>query len=223
MDGLCPNQFQWVQMNNLPAVGYLLTTNVLLYDIDIVDGDIIGQLATRSVKKYEKTARLRYNNPVCYVSNKNAVFQEFCCLNCDNFSQRTFKLERNLTTCRNELKMSIPGTYMKSEKLSLLSWTLLILSKRISKTLQRFCKIQLWITFCPRKDLQRNKDNKLDRKTSPNISIRFFNPWGRAIFRLELSFSSLRCILFWLFRISGSTEKNSIEIFKFRHRDKKTD
>ena len=49
MDGLSPNQFQGVHMNDIPIVEDLLTLNILLYDIDIVDGNIIGELARRSV------------------------------------------------------------------------------------------------------------------------------------------------------------------------------
>ena len=53
MDGLSPIQFQGVYMNDIPLVGDLLTLNILLYDIDIVDGNIIGELARRSVQKYD--------------------------------------------------------------------------------------------------------------------------------------------------------------------------
>ena len=87
MDGLSPNQFKSVHMNDIPFVEDLLTLTILLYDIDIVDGNIIGELARRSVQKYDKTVRLlRYNNHICYVSNINAVFQSFRCPNCDTFS-----------------------------------------------------------------------------------------------------------------------------------------
>ena len=58
MDGLSPNHFQGVHMNDIPSVEDLLTLNILLYDIDIVDGNIIGELARRSVQKYENTVRL---------------------------------------------------------------------------------------------------------------------------------------------------------------------
>ena len=57
-------------MNDFPIVEDLLTLNILLYDIDIVDGNIMGELARRSVQKYDNTVRLlRYNNHICYVSN----------------------------------------------------------------------------------------------------------------------------------------------------------
>ena len=40
MDGLSPNQFKGVHMNDIPIVEDLLTLNILLYDIDIVDGNM---------------------------------------------------------------------------------------------------------------------------------------------------------------------------------------
>ena len=58
MDGLSADQFQGVHMNDIPIVEDLLTLNILLYDIDIVDGKIVGELARRSVQKNENTVRL---------------------------------------------------------------------------------------------------------------------------------------------------------------------
>ena len=70
-----PNRFQGVHMNVIPTVQDLLTLKILLYDIDIVDSNSIGELARRSVQKYENiVSLLRYTNHICYVSNINAVF-----------------------------------------------------------------------------------------------------------------------------------------------------
>ena len=75
MDGLGPNHFQGVHMNDILTVEDLLTLNILLFDIDIVDENIAGELARRSVQKYENAVRLlRYNNHICYVNNIIAVF-----------------------------------------------------------------------------------------------------------------------------------------------------
>ena len=109
MDGLSPNQFKGVHMNDIPTVEDLLALNILLYDIDIVDGNIIGELARRSVQKYDNTLRLlRYNNHTCYVSNINAVFQSFRCPNCDTLFNRTFNMERHSTTCSERVKNIYP-------------------------------------------------------------------------------------------------------------------
>ena len=89
MDGLSPNQFQGVHMNDIPTVEDLLTLNILLYDMDNVDGSIVGELARRGVQKYENTVRLlRYNNHICYGNNINAIFQTFRCPNSDIFQTK---------------------------------------------------------------------------------------------------------------------------------------
>ena len=94
MDGLSTDHFQGVHTNDIPIVEDPLTLIILLYDIDIVDGNIIGELARRSLQKYENTLQLlRYNNHICYVNNLNVVFESFCCPNCDTFFKRTFNLE----------------------------------------------------------------------------------------------------------------------------------
>ena len=58
MDGLSANQFQGVHMNDIPTAEKLLILNILLYDKDVVDGNISRELARRSVQKYENTVRL---------------------------------------------------------------------------------------------------------------------------------------------------------------------
>ena len=45
MDGLSANEFRGVPMNDIPTVEILLTLNIVLYDINIVDGNIIVELA----------------------------------------------------------------------------------------------------------------------------------------------------------------------------------
>ena len=122
MVGLSADEFQLVHMNDVPIVEDLLTLNMLLYDSDIVDGNIFGELARRSTKEYDNTVTLfRYSNHICYVSNINVVFQYFRCPNCDSFFSRTFDLERHSSTCSERLKKSIRRTYIKPEKLYLTS------------------------------------------------------------------------------------------------------
>ena len=53
MDGLSPNQFQGVHMNDIPTVEDLLTLNILLYDIDIMMEILLENLldeVTRNTK-----------------------------------------------------------------------------------------------------------------------------------------------------------------------------
>ena len=109
MDGLSPNQFQGLHVKDNPTVEDLLTLNILVSDIDFVDGNNVGELARRSVQKYGNTVwLLRYNNHLCYVNNNNAVFHSFRCPICDTFFNRTFNLERHLATCSERVKNVYP-------------------------------------------------------------------------------------------------------------------
>ena len=53
MDGLSADQFQGVHINDFPTVEDRLTLDILLYDIDIVDGNIVGELARRMCRNTE--------------------------------------------------------------------------------------------------------------------------------------------------------------------------
>ena len=76
MDRLSGNQFQLVHMNDIPVVEALLTIKILLFDIDIVTGNIVKELARRSMRKYKNTVQLlRHNTHKCFVNNLIAVFQ----------------------------------------------------------------------------------------------------------------------------------------------------
>ena len=117
MDGLSPNQFQGVHMNDISTVEDLLTLNILLYDIDLVDGNLVGEVARRSVQKYENTVRLpRYNNHICYVNNINAVCQFFRCPKSDTFFNRTFNLEQHLTTCSERVRNVYPKNVYQTQE-----------------------------------------------------------------------------------------------------------
>ena len=87
------SKFQGVHLNDIPKVEDLLQLNIFLYDIDFVDGELIGELCRRSNQKYEKIVKLlRYNNHIC-CNNNNALFKAFRCTTCDTFFSKTGNLE----------------------------------------------------------------------------------------------------------------------------------
>ena len=53
-----PSNFQGVHMTDIPKMEEMLQLNIFLYDIDFVDGELIGELARRSVQKFEKSVKL---------------------------------------------------------------------------------------------------------------------------------------------------------------------
>ena len=93
------SKFQGVHLKDIPKVENLLQLNILIYDIDFVDGELIGELCRRSVQKYEKIVKLlRYNDHFCYVNNINALFKAFRQTTCDTFFSKTGNLDRHLVT-----------------------------------------------------------------------------------------------------------------------------
>ena len=96
-------------MIDIPKVEEMLQLNIFLYDIDFVDGELIGELARRSVQKFEKSVKLlRYNNHICYVSEMNSFFQSFRCSTCDTIFSKSGILERHLITCSERVKHVYP-------------------------------------------------------------------------------------------------------------------
>ena len=117
LDGLSADQFQGVHMNDIPFVEDLLTLDLVLHDINIVDGNIIGELARGSLQKCENTVRLpRYNNHISYVNNINADFQSFRCPICDTIFNRIFILERHLTKCSERVKNVFPKNVYQTQE-----------------------------------------------------------------------------------------------------------
>ena len=74
-----------------------------------MDGELIGKLARRSIQKFEQSVKLlRYNNHICYVSDKNSFFKAFRCSTCDTIFSKTGNLERHLITCSEQAKHIYP-------------------------------------------------------------------------------------------------------------------
>ena len=104
-----PSKFQGVCMDDIPSVEDIVGINIFIYDIDLIDGAIVGELARRSIKKYEKNVQLiRYNSHICYVDKINALFKAFRCPNCDTYFQKTGNLERRLVRCSERAKHIYP-------------------------------------------------------------------------------------------------------------------
>ena len=87
-------------MDNIPSVEDIVGIKIFIYNIDLIDAAMVGELVRRSIKKYEKNVQvIRYNSHICYVDNINALFKAFRCPTCDTYFQKTANLERHLVTC----------------------------------------------------------------------------------------------------------------------------
>ena len=84
--------------------------NVLVYDIEVSENGIVGELAQRSLQRFNSTTTLlRYNNHICYVTDVNKVFKAFRCPTYDKFFRRSGNLRRHLP----KLKKIYPKTVYK--------------------------------------------------------------------------------------------------------------
>ena len=96
-------------MNDIPFVEDTVGINFFIYDINVIDGAMVGQLARRRIKKYEKNVQLiRYKSHVCYVDKINALFKAFRCPTCDTCFQKPANLERHLVRCSERVKHIYP-------------------------------------------------------------------------------------------------------------------
>ena len=74
-----------------------------------MDGELIGELARRSIRKFERSVKsLRDNNHICYVSDMNSFLKPFRCSTCDTIFSKTGNLERHLITCSERVKHICP-------------------------------------------------------------------------------------------------------------------
>ena len=79
--GTEPANFRGVCMDDIAIVEVTFQMEFFPYDIDNVDGCMIGELARISVRKYSNTLRnLRYNSDNSYLSNINVLFKTYRCL-----------------------------------------------------------------------------------------------------------------------------------------------
>ena len=107
--GTDPANFWDVCMENMAAVDDIVQADLFLYDIDIIDVPMIGELARRSVGKYSDIVRLlRYKSHVCHMSDFNAPFKAYCCPSFDQIIKKTEVLGRHLTSCRETTKHVFP-------------------------------------------------------------------------------------------------------------------
>ena len=114
MDASRTNKLKGVHLNNIFVVGDLLILKILLYDKNIVDGNILGVLARQTVQKYHNTVGLlKYNNHLYYLSNLIAIFHFFCC---DTFFIRTFNSEQSLTGCSEVVENVYPRNVYETQE-----------------------------------------------------------------------------------------------------------
>ena len=91
-------------MNNKPAVEDLIKTNSFLYDVDVVDGALVGEIEKKHGIVLQHSGASFYNGHFSYISNINSPFKSYLCSSCCQFINKSGKLDRHLTTFTERLK-----------------------------------------------------------------------------------------------------------------------
>ena len=83
------SKLQGVHLNEIPKVEDLLQLIIFLYDIDFVDGELIGELCRRSVQKYERGVKICATTITFATSTTSThCYKRSCVLRVTHFSQR---------------------------------------------------------------------------------------------------------------------------------------
>ena len=116
---LSVQNFRGVGLEDLHIVERLAEVNILVYDIEVPDGGIIGELAERSLRRFNSTATLlRYNNHICYFNDVNKVFESFRCSTCNIFFTKSSNLQRHMPKCEELVRNIYPkSVYQLRENL----------------------------------------------------------------------------------------------------------
>ena len=100
--GYDPKNFRGVSIDDLPLVEEIVERNIFIYNFDIQEGEYNGELARRSIGKFEKTVKLlRFNNHIIHTNDIDSFFKCFRCPSCDCFFNRSDNFNRHVLTCKD--------------------------------------------------------------------------------------------------------------------------
>ena len=92
-----PISFRGVSVEDLPVVEEIVQRNIFIYDFDNQEGEYVGELARRSIGRFDKTVKLlRFNNHINHTNDIDSFFKCFRCPSCDTFFKRSEFLNKPL-------------------------------------------------------------------------------------------------------------------------------
>ena len=107
--GYDPKNFRGVAIDDLPLVEGIVELNTIIYDFDIQEKEYVGELARRSIGKFEKTVKLlRFNNHIIHANDIDSFFKCFRYPSCDCFFNRSDNFNRNLVTRNDRVRHIYP-------------------------------------------------------------------------------------------------------------------
>ena len=217
--GLISANIPRVFMEVFAAVEDVVQADIFFYDIDIVDGSSIGELARRSVGKHSSTVRLlRYNSHICWVSKINALFRDYRCPSCDQFMNKAVHTERHLTSCQEKVKQVFrKNVYQLRETMihKLHPFNILENTPQWPKVPSKHNKMRFWKNSWAENQIPRCRYNNLDWQSSSNICINFMQlDWITKLFR-QFQARSSGWVIWWCSPWVSNTKPSANEIKSF--------
>ena len=104
-----PKNFRGVSVEDLPVVEQIVQRNIFIYDFDIQEGEHVGELARRSIGRFDKTVKLlRFNNHINHTNYIDSFFKCFRCPSCDTFFKKSDNFNKHLLRCKDRVKHIYP-------------------------------------------------------------------------------------------------------------------
>ena len=99
-----------VYVEDIPAVEEIVQRNIFIYDFDIQEAEDVGELARRSIGRFDKTVKLlRFNNHIIHTNGIGSFFRCFRCPSCDTFLKRSEFLKKHPLRCEDRVKHIYPN------------------------------------------------------------------------------------------------------------------
>ena len=104
-----PKNFRGVSVEDLPVVEEIVQRNIFIYDFDIQEGEYVGELARRSIGRFDKTVKLlRFNNHIIHTNDIDSFFTCFRCPSCDTFFHKSDHFNHHLLRCKDRVRHIYP-------------------------------------------------------------------------------------------------------------------
>ena len=102
--GPYPKNFHGVSVEGLPVVEETVQRIIFIYDFDIQEGKYVGELAQRSVGRFDKTVKiLIYINHIIHSNDIDNFFKRFRCPSCDIFFRKSDHFSKHLLRIPSEI------------------------------------------------------------------------------------------------------------------------
>ena len=107
--GYDPKSFRGVSVEDLPVVEEIVQRNIFIYDFDIQEGEYVGELARRSIGRFDKTVKLlRFNNHIIHTNDIDSFFKCFRCPSCDTFFNKSDNFNKHFLRCKDRVRHIYP-------------------------------------------------------------------------------------------------------------------